>query len=128
VLFEIVRRLSVPLTFRDAAFVKAPFGIYFGWITCAMLVNLNILATNLGSGILLTLAVVSIVCAAAAAVFVSFKLNNHLFPLAVAWALTAIAVKQGSNTPVIVATAFGTVICLVAAGSVVTRLKDSTSE
>ena len=54
------------------------------------------------------------------------KLNNYLYPLAVAWALTASAVKQGRTRRALVfAAAFGTVTCLVAAGSVVTKFKDS---
>jgi hypothetical protein len=55
-------------------------------------------------------------------------LRDYFFPLAVAWALTAIAVKQSGNTAIVVATAVGVVICIVTAGTVVVNLKDSSSE
>ena len=129
-LLGIVWRLREPVPLVDALLSKAPFGIYFGWVTCAMLVNLNILFSGSGTSdkVLYLLAVVSILLAAASGALACWKLNNYLYPLAVAWALTAIAVKQSGQTALVVAAAFGTVLCLVAAGSVVTRLKDSTSE
>jgi translocator protein len=114
----------------DAALTKAPFGIYAGWVTCAMLVNLNIVFADrvAGYGALVVLGVASIIAAAVAAVVVCRVLDNYFYPLAVAWAITAIAIKQSANTPLVVAAAFATVTCLVISGSVVTRLKDSTSE
>ena len=74
------------------------------------------------------LGVLLILFAAAMAVVVRLKLRNYLYPLAIAWALTAIAVKQGGHTSIVVAAAAGVVICLVTSGSVVTSLKDSSSE
>src|SRR5437764_12012194 len=51
VLAIIVKEFAAQTTFREAALTKAPFGIYFGWVTCAALVNLNILAAGLaGTG------------------------------------------------------------------------------
>lgn len=130
VLLIITYRVRSSASVKETLFTKAPFGIYFGWITCAALINLNILATSAldSPSFLLALAVVSIVFAAALAVFVCWRLNNYFYPLAVAWALTAIAVKQSGNTPLVLAAAFATIVCLVTAGSVVTKLKDSTSE
>jgi hypothetical protein len=69
-----------------------------------------------------------IIAAAAIALVERIVLGNFVFPLAIAWGLTAIAIKQSGNTPIVVAAAFGTVACLVTAGSIVTKLKDSTSE
>lgn len=130
VLLLINDRLKTSESVRDTLFTKAPFGIYFGWVTCAALINLNILAASLvdSAALALAIGVVSTVFAAAAAVFVCWRLDNYFYPLAVAWALTAIAVKQSGNTPIVLAAAFATVVCLVTAGSVVTKLKDSTSE
>lgn len=127
-LFAIVRRLGERVSFREAAFTKAPFGVYFGWVVCAALVNLNVLFAGISDSGKLALGIASIALAAASAFFVTWRFNNYLYPLSVAWALTAIAVKQSGNTLLIVATAFGTVFCLIVAGSVVTTLKDSTSE
>lgn len=130
VLFFITHRFANAGSLTEALFTKAPFGIYFGWVTCASLVNLNILVSSLGAGasLLLGLGIGSILFAAVASFLVRWKLANYLYPLAAAWAIGAIAVKQSSSTPIVIAAAFATVACLVIAGSVVTNLKDSTSE
>lgn len=130
VLLLIVRRFAKTDSIKESLFTKAPFGIYFGWVTCASLVNLNILATSFGHSntFLLTLGIVSIVFAAVASFLVRWKFENYLYPLAAAWAIGAIAVKQSGNTPIVIAAAFATVACLVISGSVVVNLKDSTSE
>ena len=129
VLFLINRAIRATASFRDSFFTKAPLGIYFGLVTCAMLINLNIFVTHVREerSFLVSLGVISIIFATIASVLVRWKLDNYLYSLAVAWTLTAIAVKQGF-TPIVIAAAFGTVTCLVTAGSIVTNLKDSTSE
>jgi hypothetical protein len=125
-------KFKAPESLRTALFTKAPFGIYFGWVTCASLVNFAIFLAY--SGVTMTsrtsaiFGSVCIVFAAGLAVVVRWKLSNYLYAIAVAWALTAIAVKQSGNTAIVIAAAFGAVTCLVTAGSVVTNLKDSTSE
>ncbi len=111
---------------------KAPFGLYFGWVTAAMLVNLAIvlkslnIATSASAEVLL--AVSLILVAAALAVLVRVKLTNYVYPLAVAWALTAIAVKQSGHTEVVFAAAAGVIACLIASLSFVMNLPSSTSE
>jgi len=110
----------------------APFGIYAGWVTAATLVNFTIFLKYIGAEISPTawnaLGVAALVIAAGLAFVVRWRLQNYIYPLAIAWAATAIAVKQSGNTAIVVAAAFCTVTCLVVAGSVVTSLKDSTSE
>jgi hypothetical protein len=130
VLYLIVRRFSPPSNFREALLTKAPFGIYFGWVTCAAFVNLNILVAEVTTNEigLRTLAVLSIATVTAAAIFVCWKLNNYLFALAAAWALTAIAIKQTGQTLIIITAAFAAIICMLTAGTIVAKLKDSTSE
>ena len=119
-------------SFAETWLQQAPFGLYFGWVTVASIVNLMVLLTFLGanmSGMSGTiLASVLIAVAVGSAVAVRAKLRNFFYPLAIAWALTAIAVKQSANTAIVVAAAFGVVICLVTTGSFVVNLKDSTSE
>ena len=56
------------------------------------------------------------------------EIENFFYPLAIAWGLTAIAVKQSGQTAIVVAAAVGVIVCLVTTGSVVTRLKDASSE
>lgn len=119
-------------TLAETWIVQAPFGIYAGWVTVASMANLSIMLAFLDVRMSATtqnvLAVILILVAAVAAVVVRAKLSNFFYPLAVAWALTAIAVKQSGKTPIVVAAAFAVVVCLVTAGSFVVNLKDSTSE
>ena len=118
-----------PESLVDGWIVKGTFGIYFGWVTAATLVNFAIMLKfldSLGSADTETmLAVVLIVLAAALAVLVRIKLTNYFFPLSIAWALTAIAVKQSGQTAIVVACALGVVACLIASLSFVVGLKGS---
>ena len=115
-----------------ALFTKVPFGIYAGWVTAASLVNFVIFLKYEGiefSNIVWnSIGAMLIIFAAMIAILVRAKLKNYVYPLAVAWALTAIAIKQSGNTSIVVAAAIGVVTCLVTAGSVVVDLKDSSSE
>ncbi|MEQ1921365.1 MAG: hypothetical protein ABL952_02545 [Pyrinomonadaceae bacterium] len=110
----------------------APFGIYAGWVTAATLVNFTIFLKYIGvemsPNVWNALGVSILVVAATLAFVVRWGLQNYIYPLAVAWAATAIAVKQSGNTSIVIAAAFCTVACLVTSGSIVTSLKDSTSE
>ncbi len=122
-------KLKEQASVTDSLFSKAPFGIYFGWVTCASIVNCAIFISYMGWGQISTpVGCIFIVLAAACAIIVRWRLTNYLYPLAVAWALTAIAVKQSGNTPIVITAAFAVVTCIVTSGSVVTSLKDSTSE
>ncbi len=125
-------KFRTPNSLKESLFTKTPFGIYFGWVTCAAIVNFAVFLAYMGvtmpSGVSAAFGAICIVVAAGLTVIVRWKLENYLYAFAVAWALTAIAVKQSGNTPIVVAAAFGAVTCLVTAGSVVTSLKDSTSE
>ncbi len=102
-------------------FVKAPFGIYAGWVTAATLVNLMIVLASQGSGLakMPAVAAVFIFIAAAAGIFIRIIFANHLYPLAIAWALTAIAVKQSGATLIVAACAVGVIACLIATVSFV---------
>ena len=116
----------------DTWMVQAPFGLYFGWLTAASLVNFMVMLSWLGvdlqSGMIRILTIIFMLIATAAAVIVRVKLANFFYPLAIAWALTAIAVRQSGMTSIVVTAAIGVVVCLVTTGTVVTKLKDSTSE
>lgn len=129
VLFFINYVLRRPGSIGEFWLVKAPFGIYFGWVTAATLVNFAILLVHLNirlsetSGTLL--AVGLILFAALLGVLIRIKLFNYLYPLAVAWALTAIAVKQSGHTAVVTTAAAGVVVCLIATLSFVVNLPSS---
>ena len=115
-------------TFTETLVVQAPFGLFFGWVTALIMMHIGILLTAVGDRVASIAACLVIVATTILAVLARIKLGNFFFPLAIAWALTAIAIRQGSNTPIVVAAAFGVVICLVTTGSFVVNLRDSTSE
>ena len=116
---------SVP----DTWLVKAPFGLYTGWVTAATLVNLAVVIKTLNISLPETaIGVILIILAAAVGVGARLVLRNFFFPLAVAWALTAIAVKQSGQTAIVLAAAVGVVACLIASVSFVLNLRSSSDE
>ena len=91
----------------ESLFTKVPFGLYAGWVTAATLINVLIFLkyerielAPVGWNVL---GIVLMVLAVASTVVMRLKLKNYLYPLAIAWALTAIAVKQSGNTAIVVA-------------------------
>ena len=119
--------LRDPESTGDTWAAKAPFGIYFGWVTAATLVNLTIMLKSLDAipGSETALAVVLILIAASLAVLVRLKLKDYFYPIAVAWALTAIAVRQSGQTLIVTAAAIGVVACLIASASFVMGLRST---
>ena len=119
-------------TTGDILLARAPFGIYAGWVTAASAVNflvfLSYLNVQISAAASNLLAITLIVISTAAAVVARLALRDFLFPLAVAWGFTAIAIQQSRNTGIVMAAAFGVVTCVITSGSVVVELKDSTSE
>lgn len=112
-------------------FTKSVFGIYAGWVTAATLVNFAVLLKYLGidlqPGGWNALGALCIFFAAALAVVVRLKLQNYLYPLAIAWAATAIAMKQSGNTAIVIAAAVCVIVCLVMAVSFVMDQKSTTT-
>lgn len=123
--------LRDPESLSDTWAAKAPFGLYFGWVTAATLVNFTImlkfLRVELSNSAETVLAVTLVLLAAALGVVVRWKLSNYVYPLAIAWALTAIAVRQSGHTAIVVAAAAGVIACLIAALSFVMNLNSSES-
>ncbi len=125
-------RLRTTDSFGEFWLVKFPFGLYFGWVTAAAILNVTIglidlnfqasaaLTVYLGAALLLT--------AAALGVIIRFKLNNPFYPLAIAWALTAIAVKQSGQTLIVASAAVGVIALLIAAISYVITLNNPINE
>lgn len=124
-LVVLVAKASKLDTLKDAVIVKAPFGLYAGWVTAATLVNLAVLLAGLKVEIPPVLGVALIFVAAGFAIFIRKKFLNYIAPLAVAWALTAIAVKQSGNTLIVSAAAVGVIACLIATLSFVVNLPSS---
>lgn len=104
---------------KDVLLVRAPFNLYFGWVTVAAIVNTSILLVYLGAEAESSFGSYSgaalILIAAVIGVFVRFRLNAFSYAMAIAWGLTAIAVKQSGDTPVVVAAAIAVIVLLFAA-------------
>jgi translocator protein len=117
-------KLKTTETLGEFWLAKFPFGIYFGWVTAAALVNAMIALVYLGIplGYAGYLAAAFIFIAALFGVLVRVKLTNYFYPLAIAWALTAIAVKQSGKTLIVAAAAVGVIACLLAAVSFVLNM------
>lgn len=102
---------------------KGVFGLYAGWVTAASLVNFTIFLVYAGASISAggwtAIGVTSLVAAAGIAAAVRFSLSNYVFPLAVAWAATAIAVKQSGNTAIVITASICVIACLIMAASYV---------
>ena len=137
-IFSLVAALLLMLTLFQrsgkigGSFTRAPIGLYAGWATAAAIVNLAVFlkyeGVSLSPAGWTTIGVAAIALATALAVIVRVTLRNYLYAMAIAWALTMMAIKQGGHTAIIVAAVLGVVVCLVTAGSFVVDLRDSTSE
>lgn len=112
-------------------FTKVVFGIYAGWVTAATLVNCAIALKYFGVALSPLMwnvfGVFALLLAASIGVLVRMRYKNYLFSLALAWAATAIAVKQSGNTGIVVAASFCVIVCLVMAISFVMDMKSSTT-
>lgn len=117
-------RLKTTDSIAEYWVAKAPFGLYAGWVTAAAIINLVVFlaASNLEISASASFGVVMIILATILGIAGRVILGSYLFPLAIAWALTAIAVNQGGNTAIVVAAAVGVNACLIAALSFVVNL------
>jgi benzodiazapine receptor len=108
---------------------RVPFGIYFGWITVATILNFTIalvyLNVNFTDSATIIIASILIALVTILGIIMRVKLSIYVFPLPIAWGLTAIAVEQSGKTPIVAAAAFGVIFSLVAALSFVMDMKSS---
>ena len=113
-------------------FVKFPFGLYFGWVTAASILNATIALIYINFQISDSLAVIVgaalLLIAAALGVIIRFQLNNPFYPLAIAWALTAIAIKQSGQTLIVASAAVGVIVLLIAALSFLVNMNKTNDE
>ncbi len=119
-------------TMAETWLARIPFSLYFGWITVATILNFTVALVFLGVNITesnsIILSSILIVGATALGILIRFKLAIFAYPLAIAWALTAIAVKQSGKTAIVVCAAFGVIALLVSALTAFLQLTDSTNE
>lgn len=125
VLFFINYQFRTTESIGEYWMVKAPFGIYFGWVTAAALVNFAVLLVYSKFNVSDWIAVALILFSGFLGIVIRVRLTNYLYPLAIAWAVTAIAVKQSGHTALVVTAAITVVACLIAALSFVMNLRSS---
>jgi hypothetical protein len=122
-------KLTETATFADYWFAKFPFGLYFGWVTAATILNSAIALVSLNVQFPESAAKISaaalLFVTATLGVLVSLKLKNYSYPLAIAWALTAIAIKNAEQTLIVASAAVGVGACLIAALSFVMNQKSA---
>ena len=122
-------RLQKSETDGEYWLAKVPFGIYFGWVTVAVILNAAVALIYLNVRVSDSTAIITgailIFIAALLGVLIRIKLKNYFYPLAIAWALTAIAVKQSGATLIVASAAAGVIACLIAALSFVMDMKSS---
>ncbi len=116
-LILMIRQFSQDTESGIALFTKIPFGIYAGWVTAATLVNFVVLLTYMGASFGIrtwsAIGVGLILLATGVAGLVRWRLTNYIFPMSIAWAATAIAVKQSGNTVIVVSAAVCVIVCLI---------------
>lgn len=124
ILIVIATRCRSSKNTLESWIVKGTFGLYAGWVAIAAVVNLFVYlaASGVASAASPMFGVAAVIFATAIAVLAAWRISNYFFPLAVAWALTAIAIEQSGKTAVVVACAFGVIVCLVASLSFVLKL------
>ena len=111
---------------------KFPFGLYFGWVTVAAILNVTValvyLNVQLSDALAGYVAAALVLIAIALGIVIRFKLNSVFYPLAIAWALTAIAIKQSGNTLVVASAAVGVNVLLIAALTFLISLRSSSNK
>lgn len=98
---------------------RVPFGLYFGWLTVAAVLNFTIALISSGvDASPLTASISASILVVTVTIFgivIRLKLSTAAYSLAIAWALTAIAVKHGGETTLLFCAAFGVIALLIAA-------------
>ncbi len=124
-------RLQTTETNGELWLAKFPFGIYFGWVTAAAIVNITIalvyLNVRVSDSLTVMLGAGLVLIATALGIIIRFKLNNVFYSLAIAWALTAIAVKQSGQTLIVASAAVAVNILLIVTLTFLINLPSSSS-
>ncbi|NNE97539.1 MAG: tryptophan-rich sensory protein [Pyrinomonadaceae bacterium] len=101
----------------DEWLVRVPFSIYFGWVSVATVLNVTIflISQDITAGVFASKVIACLLIATLAIVGIVIreKLNAAFYPLTVAWAVTAIGVKQSGNTAIVVACAIAVIVLIL---------------
>lgn len=108
--------------------VDLPFRIYFGWITAATILNFTValvyLEVKTSDFLTAVLACILIAAATLLGIIIRIKFATAAYPLTVAWALTAIAIKQSGKTMIVTFAALGVAALLISALSILIQTKN----
>jgi translocator protein len=121
--------VNINLSVKDSLIARIPFGIYLGWISVATIVNITVYLSYTGfkpsdsTSILLTC--VLIVIATILGITMRFKLPSAAIAFTIAWAILAIALKNGKITAISGVSAFSFMALLIAALLPFIRLKEA---
>jgi benzodiazapine receptor len=115
VLLASLAAINFNLARTDSPLVRVPFGLYFGWVTIATIVNIVICFKSLGVDTSLTAACVLIATAAVVGVIIRLKIANVAYGLAVAWGILGIALNYGGIAAISVISIFAIIGLLIAA-------------
>jgi hypothetical protein len=113
-----------PVARSEKWLVQVPFGIYLGWISVATIVNIALALYSQGWngwGIPDVWTVLMMLAAAAIAATLTVKRREFAYPLVIAWALLAIAVRQ-ATVPLV----FGAAIVLAVLLTALVLMKAAT--
>ena len=110
-------------------FAYVPFGIYFGWVTAATILNATIalvsLGVTFGERTDTLIGTLLLVVAGLIAIAVRFSMKNYFFPLAITWAALTIGIGNSANLPVTIGATIAVVFSLISAGLFVIDMKGS---
>jgi hypothetical protein len=125
-------RLKTTETTGEFWLAKFPFSIYFGWVTAAAIINATIallyLNVQVSDANAVRISAALVLTATALGIIIRFKLNNIFYPLAIAWALTAIAVKQSGQTLIVASAAVSVNILIIVALTFLIKLPSSSDK
>jgi translocator protein len=109
--------------------VSAPFGLYFGWVTAATILNATIALVSLevtfGDKLDTLAGTLLLVVAGLIAIAVRFGMKNYFFPLAIAWAALMIGIGNSANLSITIGATVAVVFSLISAGLFIIDMKGS---
>jgi translocator protein len=121
--------ININLTGEDSLIARVPFGMYFGWVTVATVVNITICLSSFGikysDSTSITIACLLIAVAAIIGVTVRLGIKNVAYGLAVAWGILGIAINYGGVMAISFVSAFAIIALLIAAITPLLRLNEA---
>ncbi|EFM11573.1 uncharacterized membrane protein, putative permease [Paenibacillus curdlanolyticus YK9] len=120
-------------TFGERLFVHLPFSLYFGWISVASMVNFSVVLSIRVSGwhslevSQTAWAIGLLLFAVILGYLVGWLFRDPVYPLVIAWGLTAIAIKQHATHSVAIVAIIGAIAtALLAFGIFAGRVRKRT--